>query len=464
MRLSFNSMGLEKPREIAARVLKVHASGRDYLETLMEDEFRKTNLSAADRGLAQELAYGVTRWKATLDWLIRRRTEGRHQRPMVEILLRLGLYQMFWLDRVPDHAAVFETVELAKAFDQRSKAAFVNAVLRGYAREQDETRRLLAELKKTDPASGYSHPEWLCNRWQLRWDQKRAEKLLDWNNTPPKTFARLNTLVASDLLCDLWTQEGVRFIKRQWDWTGPNLVFELESHPPLATLESHRRGWFYIQDPSTLLAVRELDPQPGDTVLDLCSAPGGKTTYIAQLMRNQGRVVAQDASRARLDLVKENCARLSVRCVEMSVATTVTIPELSVSFDRILVDAPCSNTGAMRRRVDVRWRIRPQEIARLQTLQLELLANAAVQLKPGGVLVYSTCSLEPEENHDVVENFIAHDPTMRLESERQLLPFEDHVDGAYVARLIRDSSKLPASTKREASGRSAERGAKIPVR
>jgi 16S rRNA (cytosine967-C5)-methyltransferase len=214
-----------------------------------------------------------------------------------------------------------------------------------------------------------------------------------------------------------------------------NLVFELKSHPPLAELGSFRQGWFYIQDPGTLLAACKLEPQPGETILDLCAAPGGKTTFIAQLMNNQGRIVAMDNSRERLKLLEENCLRLGVTCVEPVLTSHLTLR--TSHFDRILVDAPCSNTGVMRRRLDLRWRIQPKEIQRLRDLQLDLLKQAAPRVKSGGVLVYSTCSLEPEENAEVVKQFLSEHVEFRLEYERELLPFVDNVDGAYVAALVK---------------------------
>jgi 16S rRNA (cytosine967-C5)-methyltransferase len=191
-----------------------------------------------------------------------------------------------------------------------------------------------------------------------------------------------------------------------------------------------------------------LGAQPGETVLDLCAAPGGKTTFIAQLINNQGKIIASDLDPKRLRLVKDNCERLGVTCVESrssrgNEAQTKTGQSLLTSaatnerFDRILVDAPCSNTGVLRRRVDLRWRIQAAEIERLRATQLELLKQAATKLKPGGVLVYSTCSLEPEENSEVVKEFLATPTHFTLEAERQLLPFADGVDGAYVAKLKR---------------------------
>jgi 16S rRNA (cytosine967-C5)-methyltransferase len=415
--------------------LQQRKTGGEFTENLLDDAFAGTRLSPVDRGLCHELVCGTVRWQATLDWLIARKTGGRGQKLALQNLLRLGLYQIFWLDRIPGHAAVNETVELAKRAGFNTQAGFVNAVLRGYLREADETKKLLADLKISQPALGYSQPEWLVEKWRKNFGDEKTRQLLDWNNTPPKNFARVNTLKTdAGKLVERWREENVEYDFFTRDWIGENLTFELKSHPPLASLGSLRDGWFYIQDPGTLLAVRELDPQPGETILDLCAAPGGKTTFIAQQMNNQGRLVAHDTFPDRLKLIEENCQRLGVTCVETILPSTLN-SQLSTSFDRVLVDAPCSNTGVLRRRVDLRWRISPEEILRLQKTQLELLRQAASVLKPGGTLVYSTCSLEPEENSEVVKEFLAAHQNFKLASERQLLPFADNVDGAFVARL-----------------------------
>jgi len=469
-----NAVNDQNPRQIAAGVLLQRRPGGRFTEDLLERALAESRLLPLDCALCQELVYGVVRWQATLDWLISRKTDGREQKPGLRNLLRLGLYQIFWLDRIPPHAAVHETVELAKQGGFGSQTGFVNALLRGCLREVGPVRKLLAELKVSQPALGWSHPEWLVARWEKRWGAEKTARLLEWNNTPPKTFVRVNTLDreprrpagdplhenantpagsrhsrdAGDLLAH-WREENVEYDFVRRDWLEENLVFELKSHPPLTSLASFRDGWFYVQDPGTLLAVRELNPQPGETILDFCAAPGGKTTYLAQLLNRQGRIVAQDISEERLDLVRQNCERLGVTCVETLLSTPGRIPLPAGRreggqwrgegklFDRILIDAPCSNTGVMRRRVDLRWRIQLKEISRLQQAQLALLKQAAPILKPGGVLVYSTCSLEPEENSEVVGEFLHGHSEFKLEFERELLPFVDGVDGAFVARLKR---------------------------
>jgi 16S rRNA (cytosine967-C5)-methyltransferase len=428
----------ENPREIAFRILTRRGSGSDYVEKLLEQELAGSPMTASDRGLCQELVFGVVRWRATLDWLVARKTKDRAQNAGIRSLLHLGLYQLFWM-RVPDHAAVHETVELGKRMGFGPRAGFLNAVLRGYGREREATSSALESLKTTDPALGFSHPPLLFTRWEQRWGRDAAIALLDWDNRPPPTYARWNSLKGDVATLEMrWQKEGVDFQPREFIWMGRHRIFELLSHPPLAECESFEDGLFYIQDPSTLLAVEILDAQPGETILDLCAAPGGKTTAIAQAMGNRGHIIALDPQPARLKLLEENCLRLGANCVTPAAEAA---PQL---YDRILVDAPCSNTGVLRRRVDLRWRIRPSEWERLRKTQSSLLAQAVPQLKPGGVMIYSTCSLEPEENEQVVQSFLAENPTFALETKRQLTPFQDKVDGTFVARFKSLSSTAPA--------------------
>ena len=428
----------QKPREIAVQVLGGR-SERHFTEELLDGALTHASLPPVDRRLCQELVYGIVRWQATLDWLIGRKTDNRIQKPALQNLLRLGLYQIFWLDRIPDHAAVHVTVELAKQRGFGPQAGFVNAILRGYLREYDATRALLDQIKQERPALGYSHPQWLVDRWLARWGKDTTLKLLEWNNSTPKTYARVNTLkIEPAKLLPLWREENVEYDFVRHDWFPENLVFELKSYPPLEVLSTFQKGFFYVQDPSTLLAINELEPRPGEVVLDLCAAPGGKLTYLAQLMQNQGRIFAHDISPDRIKLMVENCARLGVTCVEPGSARDGMKPDtVARQFDRILVDAPCSNTGVMRRRVDLRWRVNQHELKRLRQTQLDLLMIAVQSLKPGATIVYSTCSLEPEENRSVVDTILAHDKTLSLDHEREVLPFVERTDGAYIAKISR---------------------------
>lgn len=429
------------PRSAAASALLQRERGADFIEPLLDRAIDAARLNPADRALCRELGLGCVRWQGTLDWLIGRRTGGREQVPAVRVVLRLGLYQLLWLDRIPAHAAVHESVELVRQLGCGPQSGFVNALLRGYAREQDATRRLLEDLKSSQPALGWSHPTWLVERWIAQRGRTDTRALLEWNNTPSETYARVNTLKTdAGRLLERWRFENVEYDFVRRDWLPENLVFRLRTPPPLIKLGSFRDGWFYVQDPSTLLAPLLLDPQPGDTVLDLCAAPGGKTTFLAQMMKDEGRVLACDASAKRLHLIRENLERLGTRSVETVQLAAGATPQstlLPPHFDRVLVDAPCSNTGVMRRRLDLRWRIQPTELRRLSGAQLELLGAAAPRVKPGGCLVYSTCSLEPEENGQLVRRFVAGHPEFELEDEQEVNPVRDQVDGAYAASLRR---------------------------
>lgn len=427
-------MRVEKPREIAVQVLLERQKGQ-YIEGLLDSALKKHEFKSEDRGFLQELVYGVVRWELTLDWLIAQKTKGKPQKDVVQNLLRLALYQMFWLERVPSYAAVNETVEICKRSGLQGQAKFINAVLRGFGRDAEITRQRLEELKRTKPWIGYSHPEWLWRLWEKKWGSERTRALMEWNNSPPSVYVRVNTLKGTPgEVAKMWSEEGVAVEATELEWLPKGLVFRLASHPPMAKLGSFTKGMFYVQDPSTLLAPGMLEAKSGETVLDLCAAPGGKTTYLAQMMSNKGTIVAQDIEPARLTLVEENAARLGAACVKVGRALGE-----DEKFDRVLVDAPCSNTGVMRRRVELRWRIKPEEIKRLAVTQWRILREAAKRVKIGGVLVYSTCSLEREENQVVVGRFLAENNEFKLDQERELTPMKDGVDGAYCARLVRSA-------------------------
>jgi 16S rRNA (cytosine967-C5)-methyltransferase len=428
----------EKPREIACAILARAEEREVYLDLLLADQLPR--LSGPDRALCQEIVYGITRWKALLDWIITERTGGRTQKEGILHLLRLGIYQLFWLDRVPDHAVVNETVALARRRGFEPQSGFVNALLRGCIRDREALRQSMENLRAKDPALGRSHPRWLVERWIQRWGRQQAIELMDWDNRPAPIYARVNTLrVDAGTLVERWRlDEKVDYDFMRFDWIEENRVFRLSKHPPLTSIPSFRDGGFYVQDPSTLLAVNWLDAQPGDRILDLCAAPGGKATAMAQQVANQALIVARDTSPRRLALVQDNCRRLGVTCVETELLRPdAPAAKSSLRFDRALVDAPCSNTGVLRRRVEARWRIREDDLQRLFYAQRDLLGQAAEALNPGGTLVYSTCSLEPEENQEVVRSFLNKYSRFRLERERELLPFRDGVDGAYVALLRR---------------------------
>lgn len=415
-----------------AALLRRWEQGGAPCDDLLHAALAGRTMDDRDRALVTELFYGCLRQRAALDWLAAQKSRQGAPKPAVAALARLGLYQLFFLDRIPAHAAVHETVAAAKRHLSPREAGFVNALLRAVERDKPA---LKSSLLRQALSVRLSHPAWLVERWTTRYGEADARSLLEWNNAPPKLYARVNTLrTTPDALLAKWREAGIEAAPAAGGlWRQPTV--ELRGACAPDRLPGFAEGAFYIQDPSTLVAAGLLDPQPGERVLDACAAPGGKTTLMAAMMRDRGEVVAEDSSRERLKLVVANCARLGVTSVLAREAGRAGSSE--TWFDRVLLDVPCSNTGVLRRRVEARWRLRPEDVTRLATEQLRLLRGAARRVKRGGVLVYSTCSLEPEENRGVVEAFIKSSDEFGLERVVETFPPRDGVDGAFAARLAR---------------------------
>ena len=411
-------------RETALDLLNQWPKSPWFADDLLERALAESTLTGPDRAFATELFYGCVRQKLALDFLLAH-LASKPPRPPIVNVLHLGLYQLLFL-RTPAHAAVNETVALAKRQATVSETKFVNAILRRAEREHDMLLAKLAAARETEPWVHYSHPKWLWDRWVARFGRESAATLCEWNNHPPSIYIRINTLRASTKPADIAAEP-----------TPHPLAWRVTNAAGLFQGQSFRDGEFYAQDPSTLIAVDVLDPQPGESVLDMCAAPGGKTTYAAQKMENRGRIIAADSSSSRLALVGKNCRRLGVNIVATLACEGTHLDRClrGQQFDRVLVDAPCSNTGVLRRRADLRWRLAEGEIAPLAVLQEKLLVSAAQFTAPRGVLVYSTCSLEEEENQRVVEQFGRTHPEFALEATQATFPPRDGVDGAFVARF-----------------------------
>jgi 16S rRNA (cytosine967-C5)-methyltransferase len=413
-------------RELALELLGRWANSRHLADELLERSLSNSALTGADRAFATELFYGCLRQKLALEFLLAQFSK-RPPRPLVADILKLGLYQLRFLN-TPKHAAVNETVALAKQRASIAEAKFVNAILRKAA-ETD----LAAMLEKAESWVRLSHPRWLWERWLERWGEEQATALCQWNNQPPPVYVRLNALKAS-------RADASSMLEEASPGNGPDSrskTYRVLDAKRFFDSEAWKNGAFYVQDPSTLIAVDELDPQPGESVLDMCAAPGGKTTYIAQKMLNRGRIIAADSSNSRLALVGDNCRRLGVTIVATLACESERLDRClrGEQFNRVLVDAPCSNTGVMRRRPDLRWRIEETEITRLAKLQLKLLCKAAEFVTAGGALVYSTCSLEREENDGVADQFCKSHQEFIRETTRSAFPPRDGIDGAFVVRL-----------------------------
>ena len=411
-------------RAIALAALRQWRAGNDFADAILAHFLRSSDLGAADKAFATELFYGVLRNLTLLDFWI-----GILRRNYLDLeardLLRLGIYQLLLL-KTPEHAAVYETVALANARNR----SLINAVLRSAVRQLIE---LETKANEESLEVRTSHPRFLIERWTANFGVENTIALCQWNNRPPPTFARINHLKISDQDFLSKYPEAERLRER------PNFV-----RPTILPSDALEAGDCYIQDPSTALASLLLAPQAGDSVLDACAAPGGKTGYLAELMENRGRILACDRDANRLRTTEENLGRLGVSIAQFfqhDWRNETQLLEFSalVPFDKILVDAPCSNTGVMRRRVDIRWRLTPKDFARMHEKQLHILRATIPFLKPGGILVYSTCSIEPEENEEVVRAVLQKHPFLKLADQLTSLPFSDGFDGAFAAKLIRAS-------------------------
>lgn len=401
-------------RQAAVSALHAWAGGRDYAESLIERHAQRRQLSAADRGLLQAILYAVLRHRRLLDHWISKLRQGKLD-PETRDILRVGLAQILLLG-IPDHAAVNETVECGKA----SVRGLVNAVLR---RAIDSRETLLGEVATLPPAVAHSHPDWLYKKWCAQFGKPEARALMEWNNRPADTFFRINPLAPP-----LETPPPGDPVH------GAPGFFKLDGTPPVDLLAG---GRIYIQDPATRHAVDLLAPQAGERVLDACAAPGGKAFLIAAALGNANTLVCTDSNEKRLPRLKENLTRLHAGSAEVACHNWLEPAPAAWlgAFDAILLDVPCSNTGVIRRRIDVRWRLQPADIEAVNATQQRILTHAAPCLKPGGRIVYSTCSIEREENEGLVESFVAGHPDFSHEATRAALPFRDGTDGAFAALL-----------------------------
>ncbi len=411
-------------RQLCLRTLLEWEKGKSFSDEILHTQLEKERLNAVDRAFLMETFFGILRNLSRLDFLIAQLREGPVDLQTREVL-RLGLYQIFHM-RTPSHAAVNETVELGG----RARG-LVNAVLRRALRE---LRLLEDRLENAPVAVRTSHPDFLLARWEAQFGLEATSRLCPWNNLPADVYVRAN---------------GLKVTAGELRRATPD-VEPSPFHPKALRVNRLPYSWIvgglcYVQDPSTLLACDLLDPQPGETILDACAAPGGKTTYLAELMRNEGRIIACDLYESRLVRLRQNLSRLGVTIAEVIEHDSMLAPDPGSeflrpeSFDRVLIDAPCSNSGVLRRRVDVRWRLTQEDFIRMPGPQLALVRRGAQMLRPGGILVYSTCSLEPEENDQLVEQIVANLPSLRHVESRRALPFLDQVDGAFAAKFVRIS-------------------------
>ena len=442
-----NKMKKINPREIALKILYDIEIKSAFANETVEEYSRKLKLSSLDTRFIRELVNGVTKLRRRLDYITSSFLKGKIEdlTPWIRNTLRLGVYQIDYLDRVPDRAAVDESVKLAKKFGHKGTAGLVNAVLRNYLRDKKRvTFPPIDEDKVTAIGTIYSFPDWMIKNWLKQFGEEETVKLCEAFNQKAKLSFRFNSLKISQK--DLERALELKKIKYRKGSFFENFYW-IESKIDLEYLFLFQKGYIYPQDESAGFPVRLLSPQPGETILDMCTAPGGKLTYISELMKNSGKLIALDLNAERMEKVRENCKRLGVKNVSFQIGDAQDYSTEPV--DRILIDAPCSGLGVLGRNSDARWQKKKEDIKRLAQLQSAILLNAAKLVKKGGIIVYSTCTLTQEENEKVIESFLEQRNDFKIEMASDYVnarvvnkegfvrtyPHLHGLDGTFAARL-----------------------------
>ncbi|CRF28774.1 Probable Fmu protein (SUN protein) [Mycobacterium tuberculosis] len=439
-------------REAALDVLLRIEQDRSYSNLLLNRTLQHYKLDRPDAGLATEIVYGTIQRQGTIDYFLEKFVKGglAKLQPWVRSLLRLSFYQLYYLDRIPEHAAVNEAVQLAKRRGHQGISGMVNGVLRNVLRRKAELMLPDGLPAEQRIALAASHPEWMVRRWIRQFGEQAAERICEANNQPPRVSIRANRLrLAPAELAGRLCQGG---LEAEPSEVAPAGVV-VRGGGNMALTPEYAEGLFTIQDESSMLVAEWVDPQPGERVLDCCAAPGGKTTHLAEKMQDRGEIIACDVHEHKEQLIREQAERLGLKCIRTARADARKLSDQfpAESFDRILLDAPCSGLGVIRRKPDIKWSKQESELEAVCTVQHELLESIHSLLKPGGVLVYSTCTVEKAENEDMVRSFLERHPEFEPDAPPQgqtgslpladgqasvqIMPYDFGSDGFFIARL-----------------------------
>ncbi|MDB9538289.1 16S rRNA (cytosine(967)-C(5))-methyltransferase [Anabaenopsis arnoldii] len=438
-------------RQIAFNALRdVHKGA--YADVALNRVLQKVSLPSHDRGLLTELVYGSVRRQRTLDTLIDQlATKKSHQQPQdLRTIIHLGLYQLRYQERIPASAAVNTTVQLAKENGFSGLTGFVNGLLRQYIRLGERLPEPLKLPENPVERLGilYSFPDWIIQVWLDELGLAQTEQLCDWMNQTPTIDLRVNPLRAAiEEVEGALASVGI-LTRRVRDL--PQALRLVGSTGAIQNLPGFSEGWWSVQDASAQLVGYVLNPQAGEVVIDACAAPGGKTTHIAELMADDGEVWGCDRTASRLRKLRENAQRLHLQSIRICTGDSRHLPQFNSRGDRVLLDAPCSGLGTLHRHADARWRQTPESVQELSRLQTELIAQTSKFVKPGGVLVYATCTLHPAENEGVISRFLTDHPDWEIQPPGvdsyearystpqgwlKVWPHRQNMDGFFMVRL-----------------------------
>jgi 16S rRNA (cytosine967-C5)-methyltransferase len=442
----------EGVRGTAVKILNRVERTDSYLDKLLDHEFHSDDINDLDKGLLNEIVHGVLRWQLKLDWVITGFFHGNYPKSDVNVrnALRVALYQILFLERVPPFAAVNEAVEMIKRVRGQKSADLVNGVLRNITRN-------VAGIRYPAPSEDpihylsivYSHPQWIVRRWVERYGIGETEKLLAANNERPMLTLRVNTLRSTiDEILAALDAARIQYTRSPY----LDAFVRVSGLGNVGSNQAFREGKFSIQDESAGLVCQLVSPQSGDRIIDLCAAPGGKSTCMAELMHDKGEIIAIDKFDVKMRMIKSTIDRLGISIITTEAADAATYD--GDPADKVLLDAPCSGLGVLMKKPDIKWKREPEDITALAATQDKLLRNAARLVKPGGVLVYSTCTMEPEENIDRIRLFCNIHPEFTVDDAKQYvpgaivnsagwietLPSTHGVDGSFAVRLVRNQS------------------------
>lgn len=445
----------DKARAIALKALNDLDTKGSYINLLLKETLRDQRLSALDKAFITELIYGVVRYRLTLDWLIEHYSNNGKPSGWLKHILRLGIYQILYMDKVPDFAACDSSVELAKRYGGKKAAGFVNAVLRRLLRERDDISSLFPQDAVSRISLKYSYPRWMVELWLQSMDEDFVEALCAAQNQKAPLTIRVNALKLS--VADLKRFLDSHNVKWEQGIYLPEALI-VEDRADIEGLPGYSDGLFAIQDEASMMVAHAVEPKPHQLVIDACSAPGGKSAHMAALMGDQGRILAMDIHPHRVELIKAQCRRLHINSVEaVQHDSLIYDQEWDSRADAVLIDAPCSGLGIIRRKPDIKWSRTMEDIEELLNVQVRLLDTCSRYVKPGGAMVYSTCTINPRENQDMIANFLrthdnfilddvysklplgadTHVSGTRGDKWIQFYPNQDKLDGFFIARMIR---------------------------
>ena len=432
---------IDKTRELALKILYKIDKEQAYSNLVLNEEIKQNRkkLTEKDIGLISEIVYGVTTWRLTLDEIIKKYSKIKLKKisPWILNILRMGTYQIIFLDKIPKSAAVNESVNLAKRYGHSSSSNFVNAILRKIEKsDYEEFLKITDNIERISKTT--SMPEWIIKELLKNNNVEEVEQICKNSNLKPQITIRVNNLKTNkkDLMRKL-EEKNIEYQEIEEDWAEDFLI--IKKVKDIENLDLFKNGYFTIQDISAGMTAKILNPQPGDLVLDACSAPGGKTTYIAELMKNNGNIEAWDIHEHRTKLVEQNAKRLGIDIINTKVKDASIYDEkIKEKYDKILLDVPCLGIGVIKRKPDIKWQRKIEDIDEITRIQKIILEQCSKYLKQGGYLVYSTCSILKEENEDVIFEFLNKNSDFEIIANGNFnINPDEKRDGFYICKLYK---------------------------